>query len=301
MVASRIGSLALVNDTLRDVSLSQTKLSQLQNQISSGYKSQTFEGLNGSVEQFTQVNGQIDRATQYSNGNQLNISKLQTADTALSKISDIADQIKTSIIGANGATIKTSNLPQIVGDLLNSMAGELNATFNGSYIFGGTDTDHPPVPDTNATNSAIGVPDANYYAGSTQDVTLRVDDRTDIIFPVRADNSAFQKIYAAAKQAILAAGNGDTTQMQQAQQLIQDGQKDLIATRSAVGGAVVNLQSIDDRLKQLGTYWQQLSDGVSKTDIVSASTEVSSYQAILQATFQVYARLSQLRLADYLK
>ncbi|MDX2095114.1 MAG: hypothetical protein SFW64_04160 [Alphaproteobacteria bacterium] len=301
MVASRIGSLSLINDTLRDVTTSQTKLSELQNQISSGLKSRDFAGLNGSVEQFTQVNGQIERAAQFNVNNQLNISKLQTADTALSNIVDIADRIKTAIIGANGATLQTANLPQVVGDLLASLAGELNTTFNGNYIFAGTDTSNPPVPSTSATNTLVGLPDDNYYVGAKQDVTLRADERTEIAFPARADDIAFQKIYAAAKQAISAAITGDPTQLQQAQQLIQDGQKDLVTVRSRIGGAALNIQAIDGRLRDLSSYWKQLSDGVSKTDIVAASTEVAGYQSILQATFQVYARLSQLRLSDFLR
>jgi flagellar hook-associated protein 3 FlgL len=301
MVSTRIGSLSLITDTLRDVSASQTKLSALQNQISSGYKSQNFAGLDGSVEQFTQIDSQLSRAKQFNTNNQLNISKLQTADQALSKVTDIADKIKNIIVGANSATIATSNASQAINDLLKSFASELNVSFNGSYIFGGTDTSNPPVPTTQASNAILGVADDVYYAGSKQDSTLRIDDRTDVDFPVRADDPAFQKIYAAAKWAINAAIAKDTAQMSKAQQLIQDGQKDLIASRSRIGSTVVNIQATDDRLKQLSTYWTQLSDGLSKTDLVAASTEVSGYQAILQATFQVYARLSQLRLSDYLK
>lgn len=301
MVATRIGSLSLVNDTLRDVTTSQTKLSELQNQISSGLKSQNFAGLNGSVEQFTQINGQIDRAKQFSINNQLNITKLQTADVALTTISEITDKIKNAILGTNGANIGTSNLAQVAADLLKSLGSELNATFNGQYLFSGTDTLTQPVPSTNVLNTTLGVPDDNYYAGSKHDVTLRADERSEVAFPVRADDVAFQKIYAAARQAINAANNKDSSQLQAAQQLIQEGQKDLITTRSRIGDTVVNIQNIDSRLKDLSTYWKQLSDGVSKTDIVAASTEVAGYQAILQATFQVYARLSQLRLSDYLK
>jgi flagellar hook-associated protein 3 FlgL len=301
MVSSRIGSLALINDTLRDVTSSQTKLSDLQNQISSGLKSRDFKGLNGSVEQFTQVNAQIDRAKQFGINNQLNISKLQTADVALSNITELADKIKNAIVGTNGANIHTSNLAQQVNDLLASFGGELNVTFNGAYIFAGTDTLNQPVPSTNVTNTATGLPDDNYYVGSKQNATLRADERTEVPFPVRADDIAFQKIYAAARQAISAVQNGDATQLQEAQQLIQSGQKDLVTVRSRLGGTVVNVKAIDGRIEDLNAYWKQLSDGISKTDIVAASTEVASYQAILQATFQVYARLSQLRLSDYLK
>ena len=287
MVSSRIGSLALINDTLRDVSATQTRLSELQHKVSSGLKSRDFAGLNGSVEQFTQVTAQIDRSRQFSVNNQLNLSKLQTADVALANITDLADQIKNAIIGTNGANIGTSNLRQQVTDLLTSLGGELNATFNGAFIFGGTDTVNQPVPSTNVTNTAVGIPDDNYYVGSKQNPTLRADERTEVEFPVRADDIAFQKIYAAARQAINAAQNGDASQLQAAQQLIQDGQRDLVAVRSRVGGTVVNVQAVDGRIADLRAYWRELSDGISKTDIVAASTEVAGYQAILQAAFRV--------------
>jgi len=299
--SGRIGSLSLITDTLRDVSASQVKLSDLQNQISSGFKSRDYQGLNGSVEQFTQVTAQLSRAKQFNSNNQVNIAKLQTADAALDKIVDITDRMKNMIVGANGATIKTTNIPQIMADLLASFGGELNATFNGHYIFGGTDTANPPVPSTEGSTAALGVPDDSYYVGAKEDATLRADDRTDIAFPARADDAAFQKIYAAAKLAISAAENGDSIMMQSAQQLIQSGQSDLISVRSRVGGVVVNVQAIDSRLTSLTTFWTELADGISKTDIVAASAQVSGYQAILQASFQVYSRLSQLRLSDYLK
>jgi flagellar hook-associated protein 3 FlgL len=301
MVASRVGSLSLVTDVLRDVSSSQTKLADLQNQISSGYKSRTFAGLDGSVEQFTKVNSQISRAAQFNTNNTLNITKLQTADKALEQMTTIADKIKTSIISANGAVVGTSNLPQIISDLLESFGTELNVSFNGYYIFAGTDTNNQPVPSTNVSNRTPGVPDDIYYTGAKQDATLRIDDRTEVPFPVRADDPAFQKIYAAAKQAIAAVGNNDVSQLQQAQQLIQSGLADLSAVRSRVGSTVVNIQTVDDRLKDLRSYWKELSDGISKTDLVAASTEVAGYQSVLQASYQVYARLSQLRLVDFLR
>lgn len=300
MSTGRVGSLSLLNDVLRDVGGSQYKLAQLQNQISSGFKSSDFAGLDGSVEKFTQVNGQINRTKQYNINNELNISKLKTADVAISKIVDIADRIKNNIVAGNGANVATANLPQIISDLLVSFGSELNANFNGYYLFGGTDTTRAPVPDTNVVNDATGSPDTNYYIGANQNASLRVDDRTVVDFPVRADEPAFQKIYAAARQAMIAASSGNADELNRAQQLIQDGQKDLIAVRSKLGSTLLNVEAIDDRLKAMTAHWQELTDSVSKTDIVAASTEVASYQAVLQASFQVYARLSQLRLSDYL-
>ena len=300
-MSTRIGSLALVTDTLRDMSSSQTTLADLQTQISSGMKSQNFEGLNGVVEQYTQVTSELNRATQFSTNNTLNISKLNTADTTLSTITDIADSMKTLMVGANGATITTDNIPQAMSDLMTSLQTQLNVTFNGVYMFGGTNTTTAPVTDAGLSKIVGGTATDDYYSGSATDATLRADDSTTMSFPVRADDPAFQKIFAAAKLAITAATNGDTSMMSQAQQMIQDGQSDLIAIRSKVGSTSDNITAVNGRLTQMTAYWQQLSDGDAKTDIVAASTQVSSYQAILQATFQVYARLSSLSLVDYLK
>lgn len=300
MPSSRVGSLSLVNEVLRDVSNTQVRLGELQTQISSGYQSPNFAGINGSVEKFTQVTSQLNRSKQFNSNNMLNITKLQTADVAIQKMIDIADNIKNNIIAANGAVIETSNLPQVVADMLVSFGSQLNTSFNGYYLFGGSDTTTVPVPDTTVGNTYLGIPDTNYYRGSAQDTVMRADDLTQITFPVRADDPAFQKIYAAAKMAIEAAERGDTIAMSAAQQLIQEGQGELVEVQSRLGAALKNIESVDERLKSLTTYWQGLSDSISKTDIVAASTKVANDQAILQASFQVYSRLSQLRLSDYL-
>ena len=219
----------------------------------------------------------------------------------MSTITDIADQMKNMMVSANGAVIATANIPQAMNDLISSMMSQLNVSFNGVYMFGGTDTTTPPVTQDGLNQIAAGQPTDHYYSGSKTNSTLRADDTTTMPFPVRADDPAFQKIFAAAKLAVQAATNKDTSLMAQAQQLIQDGQSSLIAVRSKVGSTSDNIIAANDRLQQQVTYWQQLSDGTAKTDLVEASTKVSSYQAILQASFQVYARLSQLSIANYLK
>ena len=300
-MGTRIGSLALITNTLQDVSQSQTTLATLQEQISSGMKSQTFQGLNGDVEQFAQVTSELSRASQFNTNNTLNISKLNTADSALSTITDLANSMNNLIVGANGATAATNDIPQQMSALITSLQSQLNVTFDGSYMFGGTDTTNPPVTQAGLNAIVPGTATANYYSGSQENQTIRADDTTTMAFPVRADDPAFQKIFAAAQLAITAVQNGDAAGLTQAQTMMQDGQSDLIALRSSVGAVSDNITAVNSTLQQQTTYWQQLSDGDSKTDIVAASTQVSSYQAILQASFQVYARLSQLSLVDYLK
>lgn len=302
MALNRVGSLALLNNTLNDVSRSQERLGTLQTQISSGLKASTFEELNGQVEFYTQLNSKVRLTSQLKDGNTTGIGRLQTADQSLKGLEDTANSLINLITNAiNSATAPSLNFKQQVQGLLNQFADQLNVTYDGHYIFGGTNTTQPPVATTSATNAVTGVPDDIYYGGSKDDVIYRANEQVTYAFPVRADDSAFQKLYAAANQAVQAFNTSDVTSLETARKLAQDGNTELIAARTRLNTTLVNTQTINTQLDVQINYLKGLTGEVADTDIVAASTQVSNYEAILQATYQVYARISQLRLSDYLK
>jgi flagellin-like hook-associated protein FlgL len=82
--------------------------------------------------------------------------------------------------------------------------------------------------------------------------------------------------------------------------LIQKGQEGLNSARGRINNSIINVTQINERHTQMKLYLKGVTEQVIKTDLASAATEVSNHQAALQATFQVYSRLSQLRLSDYL-
>ncbi len=301
MSISRLGSASLLQTTLKDVGTLQAKLAEMQTQISSGYTSSDFTGMNGSVERFTLLEAQQRRTEQYIQQNSITKARLQTADNSMGNMVDIGASLMTLMVQARGAAGGTLNFTQQAKDLLQSMAGQLNMTTDGHYIFGGTNTTQPPVPDATVQPLKIGVPDDSYYKGSQQNTVERVDDNTQFNFPIRADDPAFQKIFAAANQAIQAFANHDDIAMQAAVAMMQQGQDGLVAARSRVQSTLVNVGDVGTRLNSLHLYLQGMTEDVSKTDTVAVTTQIANYQAILQASFQVYARLSQLRLSDYLK
>ena len=156
------------------------------------------------------------------------------------------------------------------------------------------------MPDISIKPAVSGQPDASYYGGSSTSIVVRSDENVEFKFPVRGDDPAFQKIYAAAHQAIEAYESGDQEKLGKALTLMQQGQTDLNGVRATVNMEIINTGNINERLESLNLYWTGVTEKVGKTDIVAATTQIATYEATLQATFQVYARLSQLRLSDYL-
>jgi flagellar hook-associated protein 3 FlgL len=298
---SRIGNLALFKSGTRNIGEVQANLAKLQQQISSGNKSSDFRGLNGQVEQFTFLESRIRQVTLYQENNAIAVARLQTADQALTQATSTVDDIENLMIQRrNGATSQTLDFELQLKNMTKSLANELNITFEGRFLFGGTNTADLPVPDPFVPQATPGVPDDGYYKGSKEYVSFRADDRIEFQFAARADDPAFQRIFAAVNTAISAHRVNDDAQLKVALDAVQQGQDELITLRSRVNSDRVIVEQINERHSSLELYWKGVTEQVSKTDVVAASVELARNEAILQAGFQAFARLSQLKLSDYL-
>lgn len=301
MSIQRVTNGILFNSTLRNVSQTQQELFGLQDQISSGLKTRNFEGLNGKVEQYIDLNVRINRSELFRQNNAVLTARLETANQALDEISAAADDIKNLIIARrNGATGTSLNFSTQLRNKLQELADSANTSIEGRYLFSGTATDTAPIPDISARPFEVGVPDTSYYVGSTTSVKVRADEAVEFDFPVRADDEAFQNLFAAANLALQSDGGNDDAGFKRAFDLALKGQEGLVSAQARVNSAIVNVSAISDRQSQLQQYWRGISEEITNTDILAASTRVSSDQAILQASYQVFARLTQLKLADFL-
>lgn len=302
MAVTRIGSLALFQNTFRNLSGVQATLGQLQRQVSSGIKAQDFRGLNGQVEQFTFLEARMRQTTQFIQNNQINVARLKTTDQALTQMIEIADQLENVFVQRqNGAAAQHISFEQQVRNMTDSIVSELNVKFDGRSLFGGTNTAGLAVTNAYTAPAQDGVPDDGYYGGSKSDVVYRADERIEFDFPVRADDPAFQKLFAAVNMAIKAHNANDFDGVAKAVDMLQAAQVDLNTARARVNSSTIALEQINERHSSTMLYIKGVTEEISKTDVVGASIEIANNQAILQAGFQAFARLQSLRLVDYLR
>lgn len=302
---NRISTNSAFNQTLRDVTYNQRSIYNLQDQISSGLKSRDFEGLDGEVEHFINLEARIGRTKAYEQNNVVAISRLETTGVALDDIVKVVDEMQDILTTRRSSSAQNMNFPQQFDQRLESIANTLNMTFEGRYLFGGTRTNVPPViiqadgglPD----NVEEGVPDTSYYQGSSEDITLRADENIEVIAGVRADEDAFQKIVAAAKLAQAGHAEDNDTKLKAAFDMLTEGLQGVISIQTDNNNKKIYLNDVNQRHENLRLYWKGVSEQISRTDIVAASSQFSMDQAILQASFQSFARITQLKLTDYLR
>jgi flagellar hook-associated protein 3 FlgL len=279
----------------------QTRLFDAQNQISSGLKTQNFAGLAGQVEQFVSLEAKIRTSINYQENNAQNISRLETTKKALEQITNKADEMQNLIVlRRNPALANDIAFEQQMRAMMQSVASELNITFEAKYLFAGTRTNVPPVADPITPPFKVGEPDDSYYRGSKEDLTLRADERVEFAYRVRADNDAFQAIFAAAHQAIAAHNANDDSMLARALDTLQGGIDKVIATTATVNADILAIENIRQRQNSLELYWKGVTEQLANTDILAVSTKLAADQTILQASFQSFATINQLRLTNFL-
>jgi flagellar hook-associated protein 3 FlgL len=279
----------------------QGNLSKVQEQISSGKLTTTLDGLSN-PEQFGTLNTQVIRLTNYQQGNNVTISQMQTANTALTQIIQVATQLNSLVasqISNTAGVTGTAAFNQQVQASLSSITGALNTTFAGQYVFGGDKTNTAPVLSPLPNPVQVGVADTTYYAGGTQSPPVQVSDTQQIVKNARADNPAFQQIIAGITQALQA--NGDTTKLQAAENLVNSGLQGVIALQANVNANVVTVQSVNTQSQSLQIYFSSLTADMTNADPVALSTQAAQDQTTFEAAYQVYARMSSFFLGNYLK
>lgn len=303
MGIERVGTLALHNTLVTDTNKVRADLAELQVQISSGVKTRNFAGIQSDVELFVGLESKTKRLNSYIENNTVVISRLNTMDKALEQVIDAADQLQDLYALQRDGAIKDSiNFELQARNLLENIAGQLNSNLEGRYLFAGSKTNTPPVITDPAIpqNVELGVPDDNYYQGNDVDLTIRPQDNFEFDYNVRANDPAFQKIISSVFLAIEGHNTDDDTLVAQAVDMINEGVEEAIAVRSNVNTDKITLEDINVRHENLSLQLEGFSLELTSTDILEATTEVATNQAILQASFQVFARLSSLQLSNFL-
>ncbi len=303
MAVGRISTFALHQTTLRDTSKAQVNLADLQQQLSSGQKSQDFAGLGGNdSEQFLLLENKIAKTDIYLNNNKIVTTRLNATDNILSQVIETASNLKSLISQRRNAASNSAAFPETLRGAWQSLVSQLNTSMEGRYLFSGTRTDTAPVnPDVFPTIGEDQVPNDDYYQGSEENINLRADDNTEITYNVRADDEGIKKIFAGLAMAMKGHDNVSDAELSKAYDLVEEGLDGVISSRAIVNQNKISVDTINNRHESFKLYFQEVKESIGNADLVSVSTQVAINQGILQAAFQAFAKINSLKLSDFLR
>jgi flagellar hook-associated protein 3 FlgL len=226
--------------------------------------------------------------------------KLQVADSALSNATSVlTTAITVGTEGANGTMSAADRqaLAQQVQGLQQQMLGLANTSYQGVYVFAGTNVSAPPFVQNSGSPSGV------QYNGNSSVTSVQVGEGQSVQANVPGDqlflNSSGNALGALNDLATaLASGNGIDAANTEVQQAFSQ----LSTQRVTVGNSLSQLQSSQNFLNQeqvnLSTQQNQLV-GADLTAVVANESQAQvDLQAALSATGQV---LSLPTLLSYLK
>lgn len=232
--------------------------------------------------------------------NDLLLQKLQVVDTSLASVIGLAERAKTTLVQRlNGATGMSVPLESEMTAILGQVEAQLNASFDGEYLFAGSATGTPAVQ---LPSTIVTAPDPSlFYQGDSLRASARIDVDQELEHGILAADAPFTTLIAGLGQAMQAHQAGDQAGLAAAFDQIGTALDGVIAQRGVHGTKMARLESTNDLHQSALVYLNENISDLVDVDVAEVMTRLASDQASLEATYLIAGRLNGLSLADYLR
>lgn len=318
----RISTNTFIDGSVGRLTDLQSKISKVQQQISSGKRLITPSDDPIAAAQVVEINQSIAVNDQFAKNRLQLANNLNQTDVTLSNITDVLQNIHEIVVQASNGLNSTQDKFVLATDLqgqfdqLLKLANSSDSV--GNYMFSGNNNSTPPYQ----KNSETGFWE---YKGSKDNVIVNVDHNSTMPATIvgynlfsnsnspslsnnQAPDSERDNIFNQLAVAINALNNPTATTASEYDAAITNlaSYYDLALTqvnsvRSEVGNRLNMIDQLDSLGSSRGLQLTQTLSNLQDLDYAKAISEFSRQQTVLQAAQQTFGQTSKLTLFDYLK
>ena len=322
---TRVASLAQQQLIIAAALKTQRNVNDLQVQVASGKKSQSFSGIADNARRLVNLKSELRQAEQFIENITITEKRLDLMAFALDQLEDIARTARTDFAGAiNGSAADKMQLSSLAQTSLDQVVDLLNTKDDSRFLFAGGATDSKPVDLNNGTYTtpvvAGGSPnpafqqatDAGYYEGDSVNHSIRADDGFEVTYGLRANETAFEKLIRTLDNVSnvtftdpITANEKNFLQdaMAELTELIENNGSDstLSDLRSDIGLDRVLLDRMKEKHKDFLQFSQNTIAEIENVDTAQAVASLNFEQVQLEASFTTIARVQTLSLSNFLR
>jgi flagellar hook-associated protein 3 FlgL len=274
-------------------------VAKFQTEVSSGKRLNAASDDPGAAAQDVGAYAQLSTLNSYSNAAEAASARLSVADSALNDIVNQLTAAKVAAQSAQGSPISAAQRDGAVATLQSvkqALASDLNTTFQGTYVFGGTKSTTPPFTVTGSTVSA--------YQGNNTANSVDVGSQTSVAITIDGQSitqgSDSSDVFNQLDALITAVQNGDTSGITAGITAVGRAFDRAVSAQTAVGTSLNRLSSQTARLTTMTTAAQSQISSLEDADMAAAITGLQKGQTEQQATIGSLATTQQQRtLMDY--
>ena len=149
-----------------------TQLDKLTEQVSTGYVADSYGGLGSAAQSALDLSPQIASLTSQRTAIGVATGQLGVTQSALSQLATIASTFAADTNSLNGiSTTSIDSVAAAAKQALSQVASLLDTTDGSVYVFAGTDSTNPPIPDPAQITSSAFYTQINAAVGSLSSTT----------------------------------------------------------------------------------------------------------------------------------
>ena len=276
--------------------------------ITSGKTAQRYSGIASDSKRLVSIEATHVRITRFIQNNQLIDQRLQTMESSVSQLIDIATSFRTQLVGslnANNATVSGVNVEAT--NLMQQVAGILNTDFDGRYLFAGSKTNIKPVdlaaggfvvPPSTYPSTA----DTNYYLGDDNTLAAQAGPDLNLSYGVRANESAFEKLIRSLHlvSTAIVSPTPDAARLNDGLRLVEEAITELTQVVSGIGITRSAIDTANKGHEETLLYAEQTIGEIGDTDLAKAITILTGDRAALEASFATLAQMRTISLLNFL-
>ncbi len=322
MAASRVSTLAQQQLITSNALRTQRNVNDLQLQIASGKKTQSFSGIADNAGRLVNLKSELSQAEQFIQNITITEKRLDLMAFAMDQIEGIARKARTDFATAlNGSEADDIQLSLMAQASLDQIVEIFNTKDDSRFLFSGGAIETKPVNLSNAAYTApvpgsppifVQTVETGYYQGDAVVQSTRADDGFSVAYGINADESAFEKLIrtldnvsnvtftdpiTAQEKTFLTAAMTELTEL-----IDNNGvDKTLSELRADIGLDRVILDNIRDKHNDFLQFSKDSIAEIENIDSAEVITSLNFEQIQLEASFTTIARIQTLSLSNFLR
>lgn len=294
---------------LTDINLIQEKISQANNQVSSGLQITVASDAPDEIGTLLQLRANQLHNSQIQSNLTLAQTNAQAADNALSssiQLMDTATSLATEGASATADATTRSSLAQQVESILQQMVSNSQTNVQGIYIFSGDEGNTPQYTwDPTGADPVVAVHDApstqqiENPAGGTFAASLTAQQIFDDQDPTTG-LPATDNVFNALNTLVTALQNNDTAGIANSIPLLQAASIHLNTSEAFYGNVENQIQNASNFASNYDVQLQTEISNIQDADIPSAATELTEANTQLQAAMEMQGQMPHSSLFNYL-
>lgn len=282
----------------------QQKLAASQLQLATQKKAHDYASLGTATVRNMSARSMVERTEAHSSVAKRVATTLSLYDAHMTDISDAVTELRTQILSAVG-TGRSAGLQDMIGSAFETLRYSLNAGEGGVPLFAGSRTDTPAFKPVTLADT-LNYTTADAFGNDDIQATARISEKLDLEVGVGASDVG-GGLFDGLRKLAGAGTIGDSptaaqiTALKEALDLLGNGLADLRGANAGVGRKQVQAETIATRLDDRVIVLKDVIAENEDADMGQVAMDLAQHRATLEASYSVFAQLSKLSLANYLR